>query len=148
ALNSAATTIVNSYISDIKSKQSDAQAIAGWNGPGPFTIENNYLEASGENVLFGGADPSIANLVPSDISFRFNHVIKPASWRSQGWTVKNLIEVKNAQRMVIDSNLIENNWAAAQAGYAFMLTPRNQNGKAPWSVVQQITVTNNVVQHV
>jgi hypothetical protein len=50
--------------------------------------------------------------------------------------------------MVIDSNLIENNWAAAQAGYAFMLTPRNQNGKAPWSVVQQITVTNNVVQHV
>ena len=30
----------------------------GWNGPGPFLIENNYLEAAGENIMFGGNDPS------------------------------------------------------------------------------------------
>lgn len=148
ALNSAATWIVNSYISDIKSKVSDSQAIGGWNGPGPYTIENNHLEAAGENFLLGGSDPYISGLVPSDVTFRHNLVTKPTSWRGQGWIVKNLIEFKNAQRVVVDGNTIEYCWAAAQAGYAIVLTPRNQNGRAPWSVVQQIEFTNNRVRHV
>ena len=59
----------------------DTQAIGGWNGPGPYLIENNYLEAAGENVMFGGADPTIPNLVPSDITLRLNHLIKPRSWQ-------------------------------------------------------------------
>jgi len=54
ALNSGDTQIINSYISDIKD-QADTQAIAGWNGPGPYLIENNYLEAAAENILFGGS---------------------------------------------------------------------------------------------
>lgn len=85
SLNARSVTIRNSYISDIKSTAYHAQAIAGWNGPGPFLIENNYLEASGENVLFGGADPAISNLVPSDIVLRRNYVTKPMAWRSQAW---------------------------------------------------------------
>src|SRR4051794_28819260 len=51
AMNSASTIVAGSYISDIKSASQDAQAIAGWSGPGPFLIENNYLEASGENFM-------------------------------------------------------------------------------------------------
>ena len=148
AINSAATTIVNSYISDIKHADQDAQAIAGWNGPGPFTIENNYLESTGENVLFGGDDPAIQNLVPSDISFRFNYVTKQLSWRGTSLIIKNLFELKNAQRVTVDSNLFENNWAADQSGYAILLTPRNQGGNAPWTVVQQVQFTNNIVRHV
>jgi hypothetical protein len=148
ALNSASTTITGSYISDIKSWREDAQAIAGWNGPGPFTITNNYLEGSGENVMFGGADPAIANLVPSDITIQGNYISKPTAWMSQSWTVKNLIELKNAQRVTIDSNLIENNWMAGQQGYSIVLTPRNQDGTAPWTVVQQVQFTNNIVRHV
>ena len=62
--------------------------------------------------------------------------------------MKNLIELKNAQRVVIDGNIIEYNWAAAQTGYAIVFTPRNQDGRAPWSVVQQVEVTNNVIRHV
>src|SRR5438270_52798 len=54
ALNSGATTITNSYLSDIKAISQDSQAIAGWNGPGPYVITNNYLEAAGENIIFGG----------------------------------------------------------------------------------------------
>jgi hypothetical protein len=148
ALNSAATSIVNSYISDIKSAQEDSQAIAAWNGPGPFTIENNYLEAAGENVLLGGADPKIPNMVISDVSFRFNYVTKKTAWRGSSWIVKNLLELKNAQRVTINSNVFENNWEAAQSGYSILFTPRNQDGTAPWTVVQQITFTNNVVRHV
>jgi Carbohydrate binding module (family 6) len=147
ALNSASTTIVNSYISDIKSV-SESQAIAGWNGPGPYTITNNYLEATGENFMLGGSDPWIPNLVPSDVTFTQNYVSKQVVWRGQGWTVKNLIELKNAQRVVFDGNVLENNWQAGQVGYAVMLTPRNQDGRAPWSTVQHIRFTNNVVRHV
>jgi hypothetical protein len=59
----------------------DAQAVAGWNGPGPYWIENNYLEGAGDNVLFGGADPAITGLAASDVTFRRNHLSKPVAWR-------------------------------------------------------------------
>ena len=148
ALNSASTTIRDSYIADIRLTNGDAQAIAGWNGPGPFVITNNYLEATGENFLLGGSDPAIYGLVPSDITFTRNTVTKRTSWRSQGYAVKNLIEFKNAQRVTIDGNIIEYNWSGGQSGHAIVLTPRNQDGGAPWSIVQGITITNNVIRHV
>ena len=63
----AHAAVIDSYFSDFKEVGADSQAIAGWNGPGPFRIANNYLEAAGENVMFGGADPAIPDLVPADI---------------------------------------------------------------------------------
>ena len=77
AMNSRHSAVINSYLSDFKEVGADSQAIAGWNGPGPFTIANNYLEAAGENVMFGGADPSIQGLVPADIVVAGNHFAKP-----------------------------------------------------------------------
>ncbi len=147
-LNSASTTIQNSYIADIKAIGQDSQAIGGWNGPGPFTITNNYLEAAGENFMLGGSDPAIPNLVPSDVVVRGNTFAKPLSWRASPWSVKNLFELKNAQRVTVDGNMFEFNWQAGQNGYAIAVTPRNQGGTAPWSVVQQVTFTNNVIRHV
>jgi hypothetical protein len=82
ALNAASVTIRDSYVADCKGVGQDTQAIGGWNGPGPYTIENNYLEAAGENVMFGGADPSILNLVATGITFRRNYVTRPMSWRN------------------------------------------------------------------
>ncbi|HVZ19897.1 MAG TPA: hypothetical protein VG871_02480 [Vicinamibacterales bacterium] len=254
-LNSRYTDVLDSYISDIMGL-ADTQAIAGENGAGPFRIVNNYLEATGENILFGGADPATPNLVPSDIDIRGNELEKPVSWQqpaldavsrvtcsagssgslSSGtyyftvvavmdsggerlvstpstevsvavgsggsvtfswsavsgadryrvyrgtssnhesvyeettatslvytgagemsgapsasgtrWTAKNLIEFKNAQRVTIDGNVLEHSWAGFQNGYAVLLTPRNQGGTAPWSIVRDITITNNVVRHV
>ena len=81
ALNARAVTIRNSYISEIKGVGIDTQAIGGWNGPGPFSIENNYLEAAGEVILLGGADPAIPNLVSEDVSIRYNHLSRPMAWR-------------------------------------------------------------------
>jgi hypothetical protein len=148
ALNASAVTIRNCYVSDIKAEGMDAQAIAGWNGPGPFTIENNYLEASGEVFLLGGADPAIAGLVPSDVLFRNNHLTRPMAWRESTWQVKNLFELKNARRVRVESNLLENNWKAAQPGYAILLTPRNQSGACPWCVVESVEFAHNVVRNV
>ena len=146
ALNSAHTEILNSYISDFKQRGQEAQAIGGWNGPGPFKIINNYVEGAGENILIGGADPSIPNLVPSDIEIRRNHLYKPPAWRGV-WTVKNIFEIKSARRVTVDGNLFENNWTDAQNGYAILFTVRNQDGGAPWSVIEDLQFTNNIVRH-
>jgi len=149
-LNGASSAIIESHVSEIHAAGSDSQAILGYNGPGPFKIVNNYLEASTENIMFGGADPKIRDLVPSDIEIRRNHLFKPLTWRPGDptfagvtWPVKNLLELKNAQRVLIEGNLLENNWG----GPALLLTPRNQNGTAQWSVVQDVLFQNNMVRN-
>ena len=81
ALNSGSTTLVNSYISEIKAVGQDTQAAGGWTGPGPYHVENNYLEATGEVFLLGGSDPSIPNLVPTNVVIRGNTLTRPLSWR-------------------------------------------------------------------
>ncbi len=150
ALNSGYTVIRNSDIRGIKARGQDSQAICGWNGPGPFFIENNYLEAAGENIMFGGADPAVRELVPSDITIRGNYFTKSLTLREPGspWTVKNLLELKNARRVLIDGNLFERNWAAAQTGYAILFTPLNQGKQAPWTVVSDVTFQFNTVRDV
>ena len=70
ALNGAHLTLSNSHVSEVHAEAQDNQAVAGWNGPGPITITNNYLESGGENVMFGGAPPVIPGLVSSDILIR------------------------------------------------------------------------------
>jgi hypothetical protein len=256
ALNGRAITIRNSYVSDIKAVGVDTQAIGGWNGPGPFVIENNYLEATGEVFLLGGSDPAIPNLVSTDVTVRFNHMTRPLSWRdaivpapgnvaaagtgsgslpagvyafrivarqpsgagtvansmpsnevsavaSSGainvtwdavpdateyqvyvrnpagataywtvtsasflhntptggrsgtppaaatvWQVKNIFELKNARGVRVEFNLFENNWQAAQPGYAILFTPRNQGGKCSWCVIEQVEFSNNMIRNV
>jgi len=56
---------------------------------------HNYLEASGENIMFGGADPAVGGLIPANIKIEGNHLRKPASWKVSDpsyagthWTVK------------------------------------------------------------
>jgi len=146
ALNGADIAVVDSYLADFKDTDHDSQALCGWNGPGPFKIENNYLEAAGENVMFGGSPPAIRGLIPSDIEIRRNHFAKPLAWKSKRWAVKNLFELKNARRVLVDGNLLEHNWASAQSGFAVLFTVRGEDGQAPWAVIEDVTFTNNVVR--
>jgi hypothetical protein len=155
ALNARDAAIVHSYLSDFKEVGADSQAIAGWNGSGPFLIADNYLEGAGENVMFGGADPAIPNLVPADIEVLRNHMAKPLAWRAGdreyggvAWTVKNLFELKNARRVRVDGNVFEYNWPQAQNGFAILFTVRNQDGASPWSTVEDVLFQNNLVRHV
>jgi uncharacterized protein YjdB len=145
-LNSAWSAVVDSYLSDCHSKGSDSQAIVGWNGPGPFKIANNYLEGAGENVMFGGADPAITGLNPSDIEIRGNHFYKPTSWQGK-WTVKNLLETKQAVRVLIEDNIFENCWVDGQTGFALTFKSANQSGGAPWAITSDVTFRYNVVRN-
>jgi hypothetical protein len=63
------------------------------------------------------------------------------------WSVKNTFELKNAQDVLVEGNVFENLWVADQPGYPIVLTPRNQNGRAPWVVVQRVMFRKNLVRH-
>jgi hypothetical protein len=152
-LNSGWSAIIDSHISEMHVRGFDSQAILGYNGPGPFKIVNNYLEGAGENIMFGGADPLIRDLVPSDIQISGNRLTKPPAWdqadpsyNGVSWTMKNLLELKNAQRVLVEGNVLEN--VFGEGGAALLLTPRNQENSAPWSVVQDVVFRNNIVRNV
>lgn len=148
AINCAEGAVIDSYISEIHYDGQDSQAVAGWNGPGPFKLVNNYLEAAGENILWGGADSESPEMIPSDIEIRGNTVIKPSAWfSSQDWTVKNLLELKTARRVLIEENIFDGCWVDGQTGHAFMMFSVNQEGGAPWGLVADVTVRKNTIRN-
>ena len=155
--------IVDSYLSDFhciarKGSCTDAQAINGGGGDvagGPYKIENNFLEASGQSVLFGGAP---ATTTPTDIEIRRNHMFKPLTWKpddpnfvggptGEPFIVKNNFELKNAQRVLLEGNILENSWGGfSQTGFSILLTPKNQApGVCPICKVTDVTIRYNRV---
>ncbi len=138
--------VIDSHVADWKGNGFDTQAICGWNGAGPFKITNSFLEGAGENVMFGGADAQVPNLTPSDIEIRGNHFFKPPKWRGV-WLVKNLLELKHSQRVLIQDNLMENCWADGQVGFAVLFTVRNQSGGNPWATVSDVTFVENAIHN-
>jgi hypothetical protein len=145
AMNSGTTAVIDSWLGDCHSRQGDSQALVSYNGTGPFRIENNHLEAGHEVIMFGGADPSIPDLVPSDIEIRGNHVTRPIAWKGK-WQVKNLLETKNVRRMLVEGNVFENNWSDAQDGFAFVIKAENQSGGAPWTTASDVIIRDNLIK--
>jgi len=151
--NSAYTALVDSHVSGFKSRGADTQAVSSDNGPGPFKFVNNYLEAAGENVMFAGSRAYIPGLIPSDIEIRGNHFKKLLSWRPGDqtfagitWSVKNLLEFKSGQRILVEDNLFEDHWAQSQAGFAIVMTPRTQFGVNPQGIVSDVMIRNNILR--
>ncbi len=64
ALNSADTSILNSHISNIKAQGVDSQAICGWNGPGPYLIENNFSKRRARTSCLAGPPRRSRDLCP------------------------------------------------------------------------------------
>lgn len=155
ALNGAGHTVRDSRCVEIHQRNSDSQCVVSWNGPGPFLIENNTLEASAENIMFGGGDPGIPGLVPCDITVRGNLLRKPISWKSVGtptqsgsYNIKLLYESKNACRSLIEGNRMDGSWQDGQTGYAIGLKSVNQNGGCRWCRVTDQTIRNNTIVNV
>ena len=161
--------IVDSFFSDFHCVSRsgscvDSQAIAGGldDGPtGPYKIVNNFLEASGQSIFFGGGR---ATMTPQDIEVRHNHIFKPLIWmkgqpgyvggrNGNPFIVKNCFELKNAQRVLFDGNIMENSWGGfSQVGFAILITPKNQAGRSgslcPICQVTDVTIRHSFISHV
>jgi hypothetical protein len=146
--NGDSLAVIDSWLSECHGKGFDSQGVAGWSGLGPFLIENNRIEGAGQAIMFGGADPTIANISPSDIVIRRNHLYKPLSWGNGLWTVKATFELKHAKRVLFEGNVLENHWADAQVGFAILLQGlSDQNTAWEWTTVSDITIQNNVIKN-
>ena len=146
-MNGASLGVINSWLADCHARGFDAQAVGAWTGTGPFLIENNHLEASSEVIAFGGADPKVRNMSPSDITIRGNYLYRPMAWANAGWLIKNTFELKHAKRLLFENNVLENNWIDGQVGYAILFQAISQDGLAPWTSIQDITVRNNIIRN-
>jgi hypothetical protein len=114
----------------------DAQAISGGGHGsipnGTWKIVNNSLSAATENILFGGGP---ATVTPCDIEIRGNYLFKPLTWNPSDPTyagtkydVKNLFEMKNACRVLLEGNVLANTWGGfSQHGWAIVIGPKNQD---------------------
>ena len=163
--------VIDSYISDIHQSTADSQAIIAYFTPGPIKIVDNFLSATTENVMFGGAGGYNNPYVPSDIEIRHNHFFKPLSWDSCGaggtlasgqlqpngvpcppglgyqWIEKNSLEFKSAQRVVVTGNVMENTWLSSQIGYSVDFTASTaQSGNI--SVTDDIEFASNILKNV
>ncbi|MGA2923326.1 MAG: Ig domain-containing protein [Candidatus Sulfotelmatobacter sp.] len=151
--------VIDSYFTDFHchsmGKCTDAQAVAGGNGSipnGTYKIVDNFLEASGENIIFGGAG---ATQTPTDIEIRRNHFFKPMIWMAGQpgfigvkFVVKNHLEFKNAQRVLVEGNIMENSWGGfSQTGFSVLATPKN-DGHCSVCLVTDITFRYNTISHV
>jgi len=161
--------VIDSYFSDfhcvsISGSCTDSQAIGGGGRDfpaGPYKIVDNFLEASGENIIFGGGE---STTTPADIEIRQNHFFKPLIWLpghpgfvggsdGHAFVVKNNVELKNAQRVLFEGNVLEYSWGGfSQFGYSMMITPKNQAGPngtnvCPSCRVTDLTIRYNTISH-
>ena len=156
--------IVDSYFSDfhctaITGACVEAHAVGGGTGnyqDGPYKIENNFLEASGQAILFGGGP---ATTTPTDITIHCNHFFKPWQWMKgnspfQGgdsgepFIVRHHLELKNAVRVLAEDNLMEDVWGGfAETGWAILLTPKNQHDKSGANVCPTCEVTDVTIRY-
>jgi hypothetical protein len=157
------STLTDFHCISVTGSCTDAHAIGGGvqNPVGPFKITDDFLEASGENVMFGGAQ---ATNTPADIQISQNHFFKPLTWmpgqagfvggaNGNPFIVKNFLELKNAQRVLIEANIMENNWGGfSQDGSGILITPKNQasgtTNICPVCQVTDVTVRYNTMSHV
>ncbi|MEJ7606473.1 MAG: LamG-like jellyroll fold domain-containing protein [Bryobacteraceae bacterium] len=85
-LDSRAVNILNSTL-DAAHDQSDAQAISGSTAVGPFTFINNWLEGTGENIIFGGSQPGFDTETVGAI-IRYNYLpARPERFRWRKWSI-------------------------------------------------------------
>ncbi len=141
--NAARWAVIDSCLTELHSTV-DAQGIGCWNGPGPFTIRNNHIQASAAAIGFGGSDPGITNLVPSDGTITRNYCDKNPAWIGT-WLTKTIIETKNSQRVLCEANVLKYARVDGQSGFAIVLWSVNQQHTAPWSVTRDWTVRYNVI---
>lgn len=149
AANCGEFELRNSHCAQFFEPGRDAQVYACWNAIGGHILENNYLEASGENTIVGGAGSKGPALAPANIRIVGNHVTKDWGWQALpiNVSVKNGIEFKHARDVYIAFNVIEHVWTDSQTGYVFMLTPSSQYVGETWLGITNLIIEYNVIRH-
>ena len=141
------TAIVrHNVIRNIYRSGQESHGIVSWEG-GPYVITDNEISAASINVLFGGEDPSSEAVHPHDLTFQRNYLWKDTAWRGAGYAAKNLFELKLMKTATISDNTLEYSWVDGQDGWGLVVSVRNQSGTAPWSIIRDVVIEDNIFRH-
>jgi hypothetical protein len=101
SLNGRQISVLNSFIERFQDNSTDSQGIVGYNGTGPYTIENNFVEGAAENIMFGGAigqspdNPpyDMRGVTVSDVVLRYNYLPKnPDRFKHENWAPEKFVD--------------------------------------------------------
>lgn len=124
AINAANVFMNNCRVEDVfDPARRDSQAIFVGNTPGLITVQGGYYEAASECFLSGGDTLKIPGITRKHFRIFDATFTKKMEWKGTVPSVKNIFELKDATDVIIQRCKLFNCWAAAQGGYAFMLTP-------------------------
>ena len=158
-LNAVYSTLMFSNVWGFVSNTKDTQSLLIYNTTGPDLVTSNHLEASGENVAiftvcasgsYGGQGiPTCPP--PSDITLTRNHLLKLLSWQNAPsgcpgsgpcYEVKNALECKSCQRVMVDSNWFDTTFAQGQDEFTIVNCIF-----AGVFYCNDLTYTNNLFEH-
>ena len=145
---------VDGRIEEIHQRGSDSQAICGWNAGEGHLIRNAFLEAASENIMYGGSGNTGANMNPRDITLEDVTLSKRTEWNPNSpafagtrWNIKNHLEFKNGQRVLVNGLHCVNCFTDGQTGRSVVITPRDVAGR-PWIITQDIDIRNALLEDV
>ena len=104
---------------------SEPKALLDGPGQGDHWADNCLFEGVAINYMVGGYSVTTADLRPDDIVFRRCHFVKRLGYLNES-RCKNLYEIKNAQRVLLDGCVLENSRQVAQV-HAIVLFSVNQD---------------------
>lgn len=173
------------YIEKIHWWGSESHAFSfGFSG-GPIKVAHNWMEGGSNTLFSGGAAVDVkggpandveirGNFLGRDLGYRFltasagnspappfgcGPVETPASNNTclMAWAVKNSLELKLGNRVLVDGNIICCSWADSESGFIVLSNPRTTSGGTdagvvtncgsapcpPATVIANLNLTNN-----
>jgi len=147
-LNGAGAFITQCHVDNIFDIGRDTQAISGWDGTRDVVIDDCYLEGAGEVVMFGGADATSPERMPTNIRITDCTLTKNPEWYARGAQIKNALELKCCVGFEMDNCILEyGGTAEGQGAYLILLSTRNQDGTAPWTTIQHVKISHCHCRH-
>lgn len=131
------------FMDDIFRRDQDTQAICAWDCEAPgLVVDDCYLSAAGQSIMFGGADSTAAEHIPRSIHISKSAFAKKASWLGVQ-QVKCAFEIKCAIDVTVEfCDMQHGGMSQGQGCYLMDMTVRNQDGAAPWSCITNIEIAH------
>ena len=147
-VNGAGARVIQCHIDNVFDIGRDTQAISGWDGTRDIVIDDCYLEGAGEVVMFGGADSTSPERMPTNVQITNCTLTKNPAWYGLGVQIKNALELKCCVGFTMDNCIMEyGGTAEGQGAYLILLSTRNQDGTAPWTTIQHVRITHCHARH-
>jgi hypothetical protein len=135
-------------VDDVFRPDQDTQAICGWDCDGAgLVVEDCGLNAAGQAIMFGGADAASSARIPKAIRITKSQLGKQPAWVGK-YQCKCAFEVKCAIDVTMEGcDLQYGGINQGQGYYLIVVTPRNQDGGAPFTCITNVEIAHCTGSH-